>query len=104
MHMPRLIHSPVHIRKEQTGGRGVIYTQASDFVHPGEIDKEEISRPMSAKPMGDVDVTANDWVYTGGAPSHDELRAIKKHTKQTAHVLRAGSKKTLEEAQGQTQQ
>ncbi|KAJ2862443.1 hypothetical protein GGH94_004269 [Coemansia aciculifera] len=101
MHMPRLTHSPVHIRKEQTDGCGVIYTQASDFVHPGEIDKEEISRPMSAKPMGVVDVTANDWVYTGGPPSRNELRAIKKHTKQTAHVLRTGSKRVHEEVQTQ---
>ncbi|KAJ2491998.1 hypothetical protein IWW37_001851 [Coemansia sp. RSA 2050] len=104
MHMPRFIHSPVHARKEQPGGYGIIYTQASDFVHPGEIDKEEISRPMSAKPMGVVDFTANDWVYTGGAPSRHELRTIKKHAKQTAHALGTVPKKVLAEARGQTQQ
>ncbi|KAJ1656941.1 hypothetical protein GGF38_004493 [Coemansia sp. RSA 25] len=99
MHMPRFISSPVHGRKEQPGGYGTVYTQASDFVHPGEIDKQAISRPMSAKPMGVVDVTANDWVYTGGAPSREELHAIKKRAKQTAHVLGAGSKKVLEQDQ-----
>ncbi|KAJ2814303.1 hypothetical protein FBU31_007340 [Coemansia sp. 'formosensis'] len=98
MHMPRFIHTPVHVSKEQSDG--VIYTHSSDFVHPQAVEKEEISCPVAAKPMPIVDVTANDWVYTGGTPSRNELRAIKKHVKQTARMLGTDSKKIIE-AQGE---
>ncbi|KAJ1878973.1 hypothetical protein H4R99_005636 [Coemansia sp. RSA 1722] len=80
-------------------GKGVIYTQASDFVLPEEVRKQEISGPVSARPMGDLDLTANDWVMSSGAPSREELALIKKHVKQTAHVLGTSSKKVLGEAQ-----
>ncbi|KAJ2895589.1 hypothetical protein IWW38_002258 [Coemansia aciculifera] len=104
MHMPKFTSSPMPGRKAQPGHDGIIYTQASDFVHPAEIDKQRISTPTSAKPMGIVDVTANDWVYTGGEPSREELHTIKKHTRQTAHVLGAGLRKRVSEALGQTTQ
>ncbi|KAJ2786370.1 hypothetical protein GGI15_001578 [Coemansia interrupta] len=79
-------------------GNGVIYTQASDFVLPEEVDKQMISGPVSARPMGDIDLTANDWVMSSGSPSHKELHLLKKHAKQTAHVLGTSPKKVLGEA------
>ncbi|KAJ1816589.1 hypothetical protein LPJ56_002308 [Coemansia sp. RSA 2599] len=78
---------------------GVIYTQASDFVLPEEVRKQEISGPVTARPMGDVDLTANDWVLSSGAPSREELYRLKKHAKQTAHMLGTSSKRVLGEAQ-----
>ncbi|KAJ2371360.1 hypothetical protein IW150_004627 [Coemansia sp. RSA 2607] len=78
-------------------GNGVIYTQASDFVLPEEVDKQMISGPVSARPMGDIDLTANDWVMSNGSPSHKELHLLKKHARQTAHALGTSSKKILEE-------
>ncbi|KAJ1642108.1 hypothetical protein LPJ64_006017 [Coemansia asiatica] len=79
-------------------GNGVIYTQASDFVLPEEVRKQQISDPVSARPMGDLDLTANDWVLSSGAPSREELHLLKKHAKQTAHALGTSSKKVLGEA------
>ncbi|KAI7834286.1 hypothetical protein BX661DRAFT_176921 [Kickxella alabastrina] len=79
--------------------RGVIYTLASDFVHPNMVDKHDITGPLSAKPMGDIDLTANDWVVRNGTPSREDIHLIKKHAKQTAHALGTSSKKFISDIQ-----
>ncbi|KAJ2161371.1 hypothetical protein GGF46_001549 [Coemansia sp. RSA 552] len=82
-------------RESKQRGSGVIYTQASDFVHPEHFDKDAISRPVSARPMGDIDVTANDGVCSSSAPSPQELHALEQHARQTAHALKTRRKRIL---------
>ncbi|PIA19490.1 hypothetical protein COEREDRAFT_78836, partial [Coemansia reversa NRRL 1564] len=87
-------------KEQQTHGSGVIYTMASDFVHPSQVDKDAISLPVAAKPMGEVDVTANDCVYSNSSPSLKEMHDLEKHAKQTAHALGTKPKKVLRETRG----
>ncbi|KAJ2188555.1 hypothetical protein IWW43_005281 [Coemansia sp. RSA 1935] len=68
---------------------------ASDFVHPRSLQKDDISRPVSARKMGDIDVTANDCVYSSSAPSAREIHLLEKNVKQTAHALKTSRKKML---------
>ncbi|KAJ2381454.1 hypothetical protein GGI23_007581, partial [Coemansia sp. RSA 2559] len=79
--------------------KGIIYTQASDFVLPDEVDKQDISKPVAVRRMGSIDVTANDWVYSSGAPSAKEINQLKKHAKQTAHALGTSPKKVIGDVQ-----
>ncbi|KAJ1996382.1 hypothetical protein GGI25_000446 [Coemansia spiralis] len=85
--------------QDPSKGHGIIYTKASDFVLPSEVDKQEISRPVAARKMGSVDVTASDWVVSSGAPSNKELHSLKKHSKQTARALGVSPKRFIEDAQ-----
>ncbi|KAJ2512986.1 hypothetical protein H4217_006580, partial [Coemansia sp. RSA 1939] len=72
---------------------------ASDFVLPEEIKKQEISKPVAIRRMGSIDVTANDWVFSSGAPSAKELSQLRKHAKQTAHALGIRPRKITEAIQ-----
>ncbi|KAJ1773302.1 hypothetical protein IW140_000432 [Coemansia sp. RSA 1813] len=91
--------SEKHCSQRISEGNGVIYTKASDFVLPDEVSKQEISKPIAVRKMGNIDVTANDWVYSSGAPSAREITQLKKHAKQTAHALGTSPKKVIEDAQ-----
>ncbi|KAJ2793242.1 hypothetical protein H4R21_005971 [Coemansia helicoidea] len=73
--------------RKARGGTGVIFTMASDFVHQDTIAKESISPPVSAAPMGPIDVTAICGLYSNGEPSQAELHTLHKHSKQTARAL-----------------
>lgn len=95
-------HTLLH-KKWKQQPNGTIYAQASDFVHPKEVDKHNISTPVAARPMGCFDVTASDWACTGGSPSPKELHNLEKHAKETAHALHARPKKMLQEAFGRQQ-
>ncbi|KAJ2779457.1 hypothetical protein H4R18_004008 [Coemansia javaensis] len=75
--------------RRQKSGTGTIYMQASDFVHPDHVEKQSISEPVAAAPMGPVDVTACDGVRTGAVLSADEARRLRHHARQTAHALGA---------------
>ncbi|KAJ2827119.1 hypothetical protein IWW50_002044 [Coemansia erecta] len=71
---------------------------ASDFVHPRSLQKADISQPVKAEKMGDVDFTANDCVFSRSAPSSREVHLLEKHVKETAHALRTSRKKVLRDA------
>ncbi|KAJ2723437.1 hypothetical protein GGI07_002639 [Coemansia sp. Benny D115] len=103
LHILDQIRHHSHLKQPSAGvpgeqGNGVIYTMASDFIHPNEVDKNFISGPMSARPMGDIDITANDWILSSSAPSRQEMHILKKHAKETAHALGTSSKKFLSDA------
>ncbi|KAJ2846344.1 hypothetical protein IWW36_004397, partial [Coemansia brasiliensis] len=80
-------------------GSGIIYTKASDFVHPKQPLKGDISCPIKSRPMGSVDVTANDFVCSGAAPSSREVHLLEKHLRQTAHALKTSRRRVLHQSQ-----
>ncbi|KAJ2711143.1 hypothetical protein H4R19_003389 [Coemansia spiralis] len=81
------MHFHRHDKGKASGGTGIIFTMASDYVHPDAIPKESISPPVSAAPMGPIDITAVDGAYCSSEPSAAEVHALHKHARQTAHAL-----------------
>ncbi|KAJ2613238.1 hypothetical protein H4S08_002322 [Coemansia sp. RSA 1365] len=85
-------------RKVATGSanhNGCLYVNASEFIN--YVSKEQISGPVSARPMGAMDITACD-VICRGVPTSDELRLLRRRVRQTATALGTRANRNIEQS------
>lgn len=72
-----------------------LYVNASEFVN--YVNKEQISGPVSARPMGAMDITACD-VVCRGIPTIEELRLLRRRVRQTASALGIRANRNIEQS------
>ncbi|KAJ2799190.1 hypothetical protein H4R20_004535 [Coemansia guatemalensis] len=70
-----------------------LYVNASEFIN--YVSKDQISGPVSARPMGAMDITACD-VICRGIPTSDELRLLRRRVRQTATALGTRANRNIE--------
>ncbi|KAJ1964074.1 hypothetical protein GGI12_001665, partial [Dipsacomyces acuminosporus] len=76
-------------------GHGALYVNSSEFIN--HVDKHQISSPVSAQPMGLMDITACD-VICRGIPSQAELKLLRRHVRKTASLLGARVNNSIEQS------
>ncbi|KAJ2723438.1 hypothetical protein GGI07_002640 [Coemansia sp. Benny D115] len=62
-----------------------LYVFSSEFIN--RIEKKQISGPVAARPMGDVDITSCDVICRGAGPTMDELKKLRRAASRTASFL-----------------
>ncbi|KAJ2779458.1 hypothetical protein H4R18_004009 [Coemansia javaensis] len=78
------------------GGRSArLYVSASEFVN--YVSKDQISGPVSAQPMGPMDITACD-VICRGIPTAEELRLLRRRVRLTAMALGIRANRNIEQS------
>ncbi|KAJ2502574.1 hypothetical protein GGH96_000978 [Coemansia sp. RSA 1972] len=84
-------------KKTATGAspKGSLYVSASEFIN--YVSKDQISGPVSAQPMGAMDITACD-VICRGIPTADELRLLRRRVRLTASVLGTRANRSIEQS------
>ncbi|KAJ1669120.1 hypothetical protein GGF38_002498 [Coemansia sp. RSA 25] len=76
-------------------GGGTLYVNASEFIN--YVNKDQISGPVAARPMGAMDITACD-VICRGIPSIQELRLLRRRVRQTAMALGIRANRNIEQS------
>ncbi|KAJ1899468.1 hypothetical protein LPJ66_002086 [Kickxella alabastrina] len=72
-----------------------LYINASEFINV--ISKDQISSPVSARPMGAMDITACD-VICRGIPSASELKLLRRYVRKTASALGIRANRNIEQS------
>ncbi|KAJ2357183.1 hypothetical protein IWW50_002045 [Coemansia erecta] len=75
--------------------KGTLYVNASEFIN--YVSKDQISGPVSAQPMGAMDITACD-VICHGIPTADELRLLRRRVRLTASALGTRANRNIEQS------
>ncbi|KAJ2786371.1 hypothetical protein GGI15_001579 [Coemansia interrupta] len=70
-----------------------LYVNASEFIN--YIHKDQISGPVSARPMGAMDITACD-VICRGIPSPAEIKLLRRYVRKTATALGIRANRNIE--------
>ncbi|KAJ2161372.1 hypothetical protein GGF46_001550 [Coemansia sp. RSA 552] len=85
------------MKKAVTGSdvNGSLYVNASEFIN--YVTKEQISGPVSARPMGAMDITACD-VICRGIPTETELKLLRQRVRQTASALGTRANRSIEQS------
>ncbi|KAJ1824767.1 hypothetical protein GGH91_005735 [Coemansia sp. RSA 2671] len=76
-------------------GGGTLYVNASEFIN--YVQKDQISGPVAARPMGAMDITACD-VICRGIPSIQELKLLRRRVRQTAMALGIRANRNIEQS------
>ncbi|KAJ2878432.1 hypothetical protein FB639_003389 [Coemansia asiatica] len=70
-----------------------LYVNASEFIN--YINKDQISGPVAARPMGAMDITACD-VICRGIPSAAEIKLLRRYVRKTASALGIRANRNIE--------
>ncbi|KAJ2895674.1 hypothetical protein GGI21_005122, partial [Coemansia aciculifera] len=76
-------------------GDSTLYVNASEFIN--YVNKDQISGPVAARPMGAMDVTACD-VICRGIPTMQELKLLRRRVRQTAMALGIRANRNIEQS------
>ncbi|KAI9505045.1 hypothetical protein BX070DRAFT_233206 [Coemansia spiralis] len=74
---------------------GTLYVNASEFIN--HVSKDQISGPVSARPMGAMDITACD-VICRGIPTAEELKLLRRCVRKTATALGIRANRNIEQS------
>ncbi|KAJ2468183.1 hypothetical protein GGI02_003780 [Coemansia sp. RSA 2322] len=74
---------------------GTLYVNASEFIN--YVNKDQISGPVAARPMGAMDITACD-VICRGIPTLAELKLLRRRVRQTAAALGIRANRNIEQS------